>query len=506
MANQDELQEKLKLGIEAVRRGDKQAAEMLLRQVVNSDPNNELAWMWLASAVESAEERRKCLQNALRINPNNARAQEALTRLGGGAASSRPAAAAQRGQRTVNRLRSDGDSALAGNIVPIVIGAVALVAVIAALVFGAVFTQQNNVFNPPTEVDPELAAAAAFNPSNTPTTDPDTFTSTPTPPRIIVTLDRDQVTLPPTFTPTFTPSPEPSLTPSQTPYPVAAFEMVYSSIMPGQAESNLYMAMGDGSQERELGGDIRDAVYDATGQKIAFVRDISVSTDEDTRTVSELFIAPSDNIGEARQVTTLESSLSGPVWSPDGVQLAFTSDFSGTDQIWVITEDGNNARQLTTSEGINRDAAWSPESDLIVYASDQNTPGTTKIFSIGLDGNEPVQLSSIGGNSYVPRWSPDGNLITFVNDGNGDSDIYTMNPDGTNQQLLTTDDASAEDRAPVFTPNGEWVLFISNRESENFQIYRVDLRGLEVQRVTQTERDDQSLDFRPVLALRLNQN
>ena len=95
MANQDDLQQKLRMGIEAARRGDKSAAQLLLRQVVDADRNNELAWMWLASAVDSLDERRVCLENALRINPDNARAQEALRRLqpGGAAApqSRRPA-------------------------------------------------------------------------------------------------------------------------------------------------------------------------------------------------------------------------------------------------------------------------------------------------------------------------------------------------------------------------------------------------------------------------------
>ena len=73
---------KLKAGIEAAQQGDKKTARNLLKQVLAEDPNNELAWMWLASAVESLDERRACLQKVLQINPNNARAREALSRLG----------------------------------------------------------------------------------------------------------------------------------------------------------------------------------------------------------------------------------------------------------------------------------------------------------------------------------------------------------------------------------------------------------------------------------------
>ena len=95
MSNPADLQEKLKLGIEAARRGDREAARLLLRQVVSADPRSESAWMWLASVVDSLAERRACLQNALKLNPNNQRAREALNRLDA-AAAGRPAPPARR--------------------------------------------------------------------------------------------------------------------------------------------------------------------------------------------------------------------------------------------------------------------------------------------------------------------------------------------------------------------------------------------------------------------------
>lgn len=498
---QDSVQEKLKLGIEAARRGDKTAAQILLRQVVAVDSDNELAWMWLASAVESVTERRACLERALQINPNNTRAREALSRL----------EPAQTVRRTPEPQRRAADQPRAARVaepqqtgdgpgvVTIVVGAIVLLAIIGGVIFALVYFQEANPLTPPTEVNIE----AIFNPTETPSPDPLTFTATPFL-GVIVTRASDENLLPPTFTPTFTPSPTITPTPTVTPLPASSFVMIYTSLTIGESAPRLYRAFGDGSAEESLGENMRDVVYDLSGERIAFVRDV-IAEGAETTTAAELFVAPINNLGAARQLTTLGRQVSSPTWAPDGIRLAFVSDYDGDPEIWTITEDGNNIRQITNNEGIDKDPAWSPDGSLIAYASDLESPGLTKIFSMSADGENNKRLTTNGGNSFAPRWSPDGRRITFVNDANGDGDIFIMDADGQGSLLLTPDDNAAEDDSPVFAPDGNWIYFVSNRGGGAFQIYRVDLRGNVPERITQNERDDQSVDFRPELAVRLRQ-
>src|SRR5690606_38117347 len=73
--------ELMREGIEAARAGDKATARDRFEQVTELDENNEKAWFWLASVVESDEEKRVCLNNVLVINPDNERAQQILDRL-----------------------------------------------------------------------------------------------------------------------------------------------------------------------------------------------------------------------------------------------------------------------------------------------------------------------------------------------------------------------------------------------------------------------------------------
>jgi hypothetical protein len=500
LANSDDVQQKLRLGIEAARRGDKAAARMLLRQVVTENPDNELAWMWLASAVDDLDERRACLQQALRLNPDNTRAREALSRLQPGSGARAEAVRPARARQRPTEAQAPAAARSGPSTMAILAGALVILAVITALIFAVVSLQQ-----PPALTTQQLVAA--LSPTLTDTPDPNSFTATPSPFMIIVTPN---ITLPPTFTPTFTPPPSATPLPSPTPYPLTAFVLLYTSLDAGQAEPSLYQALGDGSDERLLGAAVRDVVFDPAGERIAFVRDVTLTQgegEEATETVvSELFIAPAGDLAAAVQITEFGSRISRPTWAPDGIQLAFVSDFDGDEDIWTLTDDGRNIRKLTENNAVDRDPAWSPDGTRIVFVSDLNSPGLTRLYSMAPDGTDIRQLNNLGGNTYQPRWSPDGRMMTFVNDSTGDGDVYIADADGQGSLLLTADDAGAEDRSPVFTPDSRWVGFVSNREGEIFQSYIVNLRGDVLVRLTHHGREDQTLDFRPELLLRLRPN
>ena len=81
MSTSNDIAELLRKGIEAAREGNKRQARELFEQVVELDEKNEKGWFWLASVVDTDDERRICLSNVLHINPNNERAKRALDAL-----------------------------------------------------------------------------------------------------------------------------------------------------------------------------------------------------------------------------------------------------------------------------------------------------------------------------------------------------------------------------------------------------------------------------------------
>lgn len=75
------MSDTLEQAIAAIKAGDKNTGGQLLNQVLQTDPQNETAWLWMTTVVGSDEERRKILEHVLSINPDNEIAQNSLAKL-----------------------------------------------------------------------------------------------------------------------------------------------------------------------------------------------------------------------------------------------------------------------------------------------------------------------------------------------------------------------------------------------------------------------------------------
>ena len=67
--------------IELVKENHREDARALLRELIREDGNFEDAWLWMAVAVDSLDQSTVCLDNVLRVNPNNTQAAGAMYRL-----------------------------------------------------------------------------------------------------------------------------------------------------------------------------------------------------------------------------------------------------------------------------------------------------------------------------------------------------------------------------------------------------------------------------------------
>jgi ferric-dicitrate binding protein FerR (iron transport regulator) len=70
-----------KAGQEAARAGENAKAHELFRKAIEVDPYHEQIWLWLASVVETDEDRRVCFENVLELNPTNPTARRQLQKL-----------------------------------------------------------------------------------------------------------------------------------------------------------------------------------------------------------------------------------------------------------------------------------------------------------------------------------------------------------------------------------------------------------------------------------------
>ena len=78
--------------------------------------------------------------------------------------------------------------------------------------------------------------------------------------------------------------------------------------------------------------------------------------------------------------------------------------------------------------------------------SARTVEGNTDVYSVSADGTDLQRLTTDLGVDTDPWWGPDGSRVTFASDRDGDFDIYTMDPDGSNQRALT--DTALDERNP----------------------------------------------------------
>jgi dipeptidyl aminopeptidase/acylaminoacyl peptidase len=118
-----------------------------------------------------------------------------------------------------------------------------------------------------------------------------------------------------------------------------------------------------------------------------------------------------------------------PTFSPDGSQIAYLSDLTGTYQLYLISSDGGESVQLTDFSDPVSSAGYSPTEDIIVFAKAEGGNENTQIFSLDPGTKEVTQLTNNKEVRYNPGgFSYDGKLLSFSsNERNGkDFDVYVM--------------------------------------------------------------------------------
>jgi Tol biopolymer transport system component len=163
----------------------------------------------------------------------------------------------------------------------------------------------------------------------------------------------------------------------------------------------------------------------------------------------KIWLALADG-SQARRLTgesaaTVDENV--PRWSPDGTQIAFTSNARGRYEIWVASVDSAEARPLTEAyfdQALQADIeqkvpAWSPNGRLIAYWS-------------GVEGNDPrpnlprdawvMNAAGTGrmrlGGGDDPNWSPSGEFIIHSRVQGGQPELAIVRPDGTDARTLFT--------------------------------------------------------------------
>ena len=171
----------------------------------------------------------------------------------------------------------------------------------------------------------------------------------------------------------------------------------------------------------------------------------------------EIFSVATDR-GDIERVTQSYSREGDPAWSPDGKWIAFISDKSGREEVWMAHEDSTGLKMLSEGDGEKSNIQWSPDSKALIYSGSDH-----KLYRYDLDaGKTAVIVSNEASSIQGARFSPDGKWIAFSKLSHDlRPHVYIIPAAGGAEHRVGNDDLLFSETSPVWTPDGKRLLFLA---------------------------------------------
>ena len=117
--------------------------------------------------------------------------------------------------------------------------------------------------------------------------------------------------------------------------------------------------------------------------------------------------------GEAVRLTAGPGSETNPVFSPDGAWIAFTGEYDGNVDVYVVSASGGVPRRLTWHPAPDMALGWTPDSRRVLFSSTRTSYSRfAELFTVPLEGGFPEKLPLPMG--YEGTYSPDGARLAYV--------------------------------------------------------------------------------------------
>jgi tricorn protease len=175
----------------------------------------------------------------------------------------------------------------------------------------------------------------------------------------------------------------------------------------------------------------------------------------------DIFTAPIEKGGVRNLTKSSDANDKFPSWSPDGRYIAYMSDKSGEDEVWIVAQDGSTPpQQLTTGGSAQRYApVWSSDGKKIAFSDKDG-----KVFVVTVSTKQLQQIvDARNGLIQDYDFSPKGNFVTYsMQSPNGLSAVYIWNSEDNKNYRVTP--LMFNSFSPAFDPAGNYLYFISERE------------------------------------------
>jgi tricorn protease len=211
----------------------------------------------------------------------------------------------------------------------------------------------------------------------------------------------------------------------------------------------------------------------------------------------DVYTVPAEK-GSIRNLTRTPGIREDDVaWSPDGKWIAYLSDRTGEQELYLMPQDGMGQEERITFDGTmtRLHPVWSPDSSKLLFADK-----SLRLFYVDITEKKPVFIDQ---GHYAPdltdyNWSPDSRWVVYSKAfENGNQVVYLYSLADKNITPVTTDFYNSHN--PVFDPGGKYLYFVSERDyNEILGIFDFEFANPEAGRVyVLTLRADTPSPFAP---------
>jgi len=243
---------------------------------------------------------------------------------------------------------------------------------------------------------------------------------------------------------------------------------------------------------RQIGG----STWSPDGKTVAFISNLSGR--------NNLWLVPAEG-GWPTQLTVSNERQTSPTWSPDGKWIAYMSDYDGDEQwdIFLVSPKTGQVKNLTNTREIAEESpTWSHDGRFLAYIV---KPKTSSVFELDVydtvlrDVKHLTTGTAKDRMNVAPIWSADDKSIVYTQEQSKgtDSNVFLVDVASAQSTLLTPHDGERTYSASDVSPDGEHVLITSNAGNGYENVGLLDIATKKIRWLTQDKWELSGESFSP---------